>query len=213
VTTSPASAGKTDLRRLFLQRRLALGREVSALSVMVQERLLDQAVFVAARSIMVYVAFRGEVSTERIIEVALESGKIVSAPVTLPAERRLLPFRLSGSSETLRRGAYGIAEPDPLRSEPFPAGGLDLVIVPGVAFDLAGGRLGYGGGYYDRFLAGEAIQAARIGLAFETQVSTEPLPLDGNDMRMDWVYTEKRILRGVNREDETAPGQGAWDNG
>jgi len=213
VTISPGLPDKAELRRTFLGFRLGLGDLASALGAEAQERLLGQAVFDEARAVMVYLAFRGEVPTSRIMEEALAAGKIVCAPVTLLTERRLLALRLRGGFAELRPGPYGIMEPDPSRCEPFAVGGLDLVVVPGVAFDATGGRLGYGGGYYDRFLTGDAISAVRVALAFEVQISPEPLPLDPYDAQMDLVCTEKRIIRGVGRERETARQRGEWGDG
>lgn len=187
---------KAELRQLYLRSRLNLGARAEVLGARVQAALVGHAVFKEAGSIMVYLAFRGEVPTLRVIEAALEDGKTVTAPVTLRAERKLLPLRLSGRPGELRAGAYGILEPDPSRCAPFPPQELDLVVVPGVAFDLGGGRLGYGGGYYDRFLATDAPSAVRAALAFEAQIAAEPLPRDATDAVMDLVFTERRILRG-----------------
>ena len=142
---------------------------------------------------MVYLAFRGEVETSLIIHNGLERGLVVAAPITLRDERRLVPLRLSGRAGELRRGAYGILEPDPDRCSPISPDGLDLVVVPGVAFDEFGGRLGYGGGYYDRFLRREASMATRVALGFDIQISPEPLPLDAHDVRMHRVVTASGV--------------------
>lgn len=194
-TTGAPPPGKGDLRRRFLDARSALGPSAEELGARAERRLIAHEVFRDADVILVYLPFRGEVSTKRVVEAALARGKVVAAPVTLKAERKLLPLRLTGHPEELRRGAYGILEPEPSRCEPVPAATLDLVVVPGVAFDLGGGRLGYGGGYYDRFLSTEATGATRAALAFEAQISEEPLPLDPFDVRVDFVFTERRILR------------------
>jgi 5-formyltetrahydrofolate cyclo-ligase len=147
---------------------------------------------------MVYLAFRGEVETSRIIEDCLGRGVVVAAPLTLRADRRLVPLRLEGRAGELRKGAYGILEPDPARCSPVAPESLDLVVVPGVAFDERGGRLGYGGGYYDRFLRRHAAGAIWAALAFEIQIVLEPLPLDAHDVRMDLIFTESRVLGGGN---------------
>ncbi len=188
---------KAELRKRFLQARLALGAQAETLGVQVQEALIGHHTFVGAGSLLVYLAVRGEIPTARIIEVALERGKVVTAPVTIRTERRLVPYRLTGRPGELREGAYGIPEPDPARCPPFPPEALDLVVVPGVAFDLEGWRLGYGGGYYDRFLGSVAPGAVRAALAYEVQVSSQPLPHGPGDVGMDLVFTERRILRGV----------------
>jgi len=188
--------GKPALRRRFLEARLTLGRRAAVLGRRVQQALLAESVYQQADVLMLYLAFRGEVSTDLILETALAQGKVVAAPVTLKEERRLVPLRLEGGPGELCRGAYGILEPHPSLCRPVAPGDLDLVVVPGVAFDCRGGRLGYGGGYYDRFLRGEAAQARRAALAFEVQVSEGLLPLDPYDAVMDLVVTERRVIRG-----------------
>jgi len=156
----PAPADKTALRRRFLEARRALGRRSVVLGDEVQRALLDDDVFRRAGSVMIYLAFRGEVPTGLVLEAALAQGKVVAAPVTLKEERRLVPLRLEGLAAELRPGAYGILEPEPSLCRPVPPEDIDLVVVPGVAFDARGGRLGYGGGYYDRFLRGDAAGEA-----------------------------------------------------
>lgn len=206
----PNDLAKAGLRRRFLELRQSLGPAAGEAGIRAEELLLASDAFADARSVMVYLPFRGEVPTDLIVRKTLDLGKVVSAPVTLRAERRLEPYRLTGRPDEFRRGAYGILEPDPARCEPVLPGTIDLVVVPGVAFDRSGGRLGYGGGYYDRFLAGEAVGALRVALAFEVQLSAEPLPLDAHDLRMDLLVTERRILRGVRpaRQDGRSGGRG-----
>lgn len=188
--------GKAQIRREFLEARLALGAEATERGAAAQRSLLSHPAFRGAASLMVYLSFRGEVPCSLVIETALAEGKVVTAPVTVPRERRLVPHRLTGDPGELRPGAYGILEPDPAGCRPFPPGEIDLVVVPGVAFDDRGGRLGYGGGYYDRFLRLDAPQATRAALAFDVQVAGESLPLDAYDARVDFVFTETRIIRG-----------------
>jgi len=185
---------KGELRRKYLSLRSALGARAESLGLAAQTRLLGHPVYGAASSLMVYLPFRGEVPTDEIVRRAIAAGKTVSAPVTHGPERRLLPYRISGRAGELRIGLYGILEPDPACCEPIRTPELDLVVVPGVAFDTKGGRLGYGGGYYDRFLAHEASRAARAALAFEVQVSGLPLPRGPDDEPVDYVFTEDRLI-------------------
>jgi len=199
----PDGEAKAGLRRHFLERRLGIGARVVELGERAQSSLIGHPAFGGARAVMVYIPFRGEVPTERIIAACLSQGKTVTAPVTLRTERRLLPLRVSGNPGELRPGEYGISEPDPDRCEPFPPEFLDLVVIPGVAFDERGGRLGYGGGYYDRFLEAEAPAALRAALAFETQLSSVPLPLGDHDTLMDFIFTEARVIQGGRARPES----------
>ncbi len=146
-----------------------------------------------AKTLFAYVSFRSEVQTLPFIRQCLGQGKVVAAPLTVAAENRLVPYALADPALDLRPGYCGIPEPDTTRLAPVDPGQIDVVIVPGSVFDPAGGRLGYGGGYYDRFLAKEAPQACRIGIAFEIQVVTA-VPLLPHDQRLHILVTEKRII-------------------
>ncbi len=124
----------------------------------------------------------------------LSQGKAVALPRTIIAKRQLECFQIS-SLDDLVTGAYSIMEPDPERCPRVDPSELDMVIVPGSVFDRRGGRLGYGGGYYDRFLSKDAPQALRIALAFSFQVQDNNIPLQPHDELMDYIVTEKEIIR------------------
>jgi len=141
---------------------------------------------------MFYVSFRSEVATHDLIRSRLEQGLFVAVPITHLATHTLEPRRITHWGQ-LVPGAYGILEPDAQITGPAPPQELSAVIVPGSVFDLSGGRYGYGGGYYDRFLMNAAPQAVRIGLAFELQV-LESIPLARHDQRMHWIITENRTI-------------------
>lgn len=141
---------------------------------------------------MFYVSFRSEVATHDLIRSRLQQGLFVVVPITYQATRQLAP-RLITNWEQLKPGIYGILEPDAADTVAVPPFELSAVIVPGSVFDVSGGRYGYGGGYYDRFLQNDAPQAVRIGLAFDFQVLNH-IPLAQHDQRMDWIITEKRVI-------------------
>lgn len=153
-------------------------------------RRLDE--FRAARHIMLYVAIKGEVETEGLIRECITAGKTVSVPCCDPASGRISAAILGDFDRDLTPGCYGIPEPVRERREAVEACEIDLVIVPGVAFDWTGVRLGWGKGYYDRFLT-QARRAVKVGLAFEAQV----LPLIepcGHDVAVDKIVTEERVI-------------------
>ena len=95
----------------------------------------------------------------------------------------------------LAPGFQGIPEPVFHPDRVFAPEALDVVVLPGLLFDRNGNRLGYGGGYYDRFLATQAPQALRVGLAFARQLADAPIPAEPHDMRLDMLVTEAEILR------------------
>ncbi|ADH86296.1 5-formyltetrahydrofolate cyclo-ligase [Desulfurivibrio alkaliphilus] len=147
-----------------------------------------------ARVIMVYLHFRSEVETLPALAAHLPAGCRLAVPLTRVKGKRLEVFQLTDPDRQLRPGYCGIPEPDPAASQPQEPGEIDLVLVPGSVFDRRGGRLGYGGGYYDRFLAQQAPQAVRIGLAFDLQV-VDSLPLLPHDQQLHHLVTESGVIR------------------
>ena len=150
----------------------------------------------AAQSLFVYCAFRSEVDTAPLWPLLQGQGKVLCVPLTLPENREMLPLVLDNRAD-LRPGAFGIPAPPYQKELIFPADRLDMVILPGLLFDRAGNRLGYGGGFYDRFLAHRASQALRVGLGFACQLADEPvrLPAEPHDMRLDILITDQETLR------------------
>jgi 5-formyltetrahydrofolate cyclo-ligase len=144
----------------------------------IQDKLFALPVFVRARTICCYVSFKGEVDTFAVMARAIELGKRVAVPFVIKGSKKILPIVITSIDE-LSAGTYGIPEP------PFEAGrvlkpaSLDLVVVPGVAFDRQHNRLGRGAGYYDRFLAELPDTTPTVGLAYDLQIvdtlpGTEP---------------------------------------
>ncbi len=144
----------------------------------------------AARHFFVYVHFRSEVETLPLIEHFLAAGKTVSVPLTLRKEGRLLAVRITDPASQLRPGCFGILEPD--KEQAVRPAEIDLALIPGSVFDQLGGRLGYGGGFYDRFLSQDAPQALRVALAYAMQL-VEQAPLEAHDQLMDMLVTEEQL--------------------
>ena len=153
---------------------------------------------VRGRTIFIYVDFRSEVETRFLIDELFKREKRVVAPVTLVKEKRLLPVEIRDLEKDLVPGYCLIPEPRVAirMSRRVVASEIEIILLPGSVFDEGGGRLGYGGGYYDRFMAYEAPRARRIGLAFELQV-VDSLALQPHDQKVDLVVTEKRIIHGM----------------
>lgn len=191
-------ATQQELRRRVLTARDRLSaREIEAKSAAIIGRLVQLQAFRDCRTVMFYASFRSEVQTGQAMASCLQEGMILALPLTLPASRGLQPRQVTDLLRDLRPGYCGIAEPDPERTELVAPAAIEAVIVPGSVFDARGGRLGYGGGFYDRFLAREAPQALRIGLAFALQVLPLPagLPLAEHDQRLDFLVTEEQSFR------------------
>lgn len=145
------------------------------------------------KTLFVYVSFRSEVETLGLIQRCLEHGLRVAVPLVDHSNSTMIPLQVNDPDRDLKPGYYSIPEPDPLKASRIDGKEIDAVILPGSVFDTEGGRLGYGGGYYDRFLVNDAPQACRIGLAFELQI-VPVVPLEPHDQRLDYLVTEKRII-------------------
>ncbi|MBI3332673.1 MAG: 5-formyltetrahydrofolate cyclo-ligase [Candidatus Omnitrophica bacterium] len=143
---------------------------------------------------MCYVAFDGEVETRAILAQALSDGKRVAVPAIARRPRRLLAVEILDPERDLRRkGPFGIPHPVRARERRLDPRRLGLVIVPAVAFDRKGRRLGRGGGYFDRFLSRLPPAVSRVGLAFGFQVVRE-LPSEPHDEPVSSIVTERVII-------------------
>ena len=161
-------------------------------------KVLLLAEITVSETFLIYVDFRSEVETHLLIAELLRRGKRVVVPVTLIKEKRLIPVEIRDLEKDLAPGYCYIPEPRlEIRESQRVAGSeIETIILPGSVFDERGGRMGYCGGYYDRFMASEAPKARRIGLAFELQV-VDRLSLQPHDQLLDLVVTEKRIIQGI----------------
>jgi 5-formyltetrahydrofolate cyclo-ligase len=173
-------------------------QERQVMSEIIIQKLFHLQDIIDGETLFIYVDFRSEVETRLCITALLKMGKRVVVPVTLAQEKRLLPVAIRNISRDLSPGYCGIPEPlmDIRKSQVVAGSEIETIIVPGSVFDERGGRLGYGGGYYDRFMALEAPLAKRIGLAFDLQVFNR-LTLQPHDEMLDLIVTEKRIIKGV----------------
>ncbi|MGO0123125.1 5-formyltetrahydrofolate cyclo-ligase [Desulfothermobacter acidiphilus] len=181
---------KTELRQELLRRRLALDRaEVIRAGEIVAELLLALPAYREARTLLFYYAFRQEVPTAAMILHSLHENKRVALPAVLHQERELLARLITTYPDDLAPGPIGIPEPRPDRPS-VPPEEIDLVTVPGLAFDRRGYRVGYGWGCYDRFLA--RSPALRVGLAYDFQV-LEAIEAEEHDQRLHLLITPSRI--------------------
>ena len=144
-------------------------------------------------TLFIYVNFRSEVETLELIKKCINRDIRVAVPLVDASAVRMIPLLIKDPAQDLVPGYFNIPEPDPKKSLRLEPGEIDAAIIPGSVFDIHGGRLGYGGGYYDRFLLTDAPQAKRIGLAFELQV-VDKVPLKPHDQPLDILITEKRIV-------------------
>lgn len=189
---------KTRIREQAHAARQALA-DKDPLSVEIMNRVLALPEYQAAATVMFYVDVRAEVRTRHSLPQALTSGKKIVIPYCVDGELEL--FHLESMDE-LEVGMYRILEPrNELRSvdaKRVDVADLDLIIVPGVAFDRKGGRTGHGKGYYDKLLEHARPQTPLVALAFECQLFPE-IPMQSHDIYMDLVVTESAVYRGIGR--------------
>lgn len=187
------SSNKKEIRADLLLKRRALSPEACRLkSREITKWLLASPEFNAAQTIHFYLAAAAEVQTEEMIQEALRLKKRVVVPVVQPETNALmLSAVVDFHPSRLQPGPYGISEPRPQYQKRVDPKEVDLWVIPGVAFDLVGNRLGFGGGYYDRLLSGTS--GKKVGLAFEFQV-VDRLPIEPTDHPVDQIITETRTI-------------------
>jgi 5-formyltetrahydrofolate cyclo-ligase len=181
--------------RVEASARRARQPEAERLSRQILQRLAALPEYAGARSVMLYLDIHSEVRTRWFVPTAWGEGKRVVVPYCQNAELEL--FRLDSFDE-LAAGTMGVLEPQPAwQSNPdrkVDPSELDLIVAPGLAFDRCGGRLGYGKGYYDRFLHHTRAGVPKVAVCFECQLFPE-IPLLPHDVRMDMVVTEKAVYK------------------
>lgn len=180
---------KSELRKALRERRRALSRQEQEKAAQDAAALLAGFLpYREAKTVMAYIACRGELSLAPAIEDVLKQGKTLLLPrCDAPG---VMTARRVGSLKELVPGAYGLLEPAE-DSEIIAPQQIDLILVPGVAFDRSGGRIGQGGGYYDRFLPGAG--ALRVGVCHDFAL-LERVPALAHDMRMDRILTPQMLL-------------------
>lgn len=191
------NAKKLKKEKLHLRDKLS-GELQQQYSSHITEQLLQLDLLQQAATVFVYVDFRSEVKTRGLIQQMQSLGKKVVVPVTLLQERDLLPVQITSLEDDLAPGYASILEPvEAIRNTNCVSPeSIDVIVLPGSVFDECGGRMGYGGGFYDRFVSEKAPQAHRVGLCYELQVVPEA-PLQDHDERMDVIVTERRIIKAL----------------
>lgn len=185
---------KDSLRKDILQTRLRPPfEEIFKTSSIIQKRFLGLSELKSARRMALYASFRNEVLTDAIFEYALANGKEVFFPRVVRGKRGLMFLKVRGK-EDFTQGSYKIHEPAHDReldiAEPS---SFDIVVMPGVAFDINGNRLGYGKGYYDKALGSINKGCLVTALAFDFQI-VERVPAEAHDIKMDKIITESRVI-------------------
>lgn len=184
---------KSAIRKEMISKRRAMTQdEMMEKSSVIQTRVLGLSAYKESEVIGLYASFNNEVSTSVFFDRAVKDGKKVLFP-RIKAEEKELEFVAVRRLEELELGAYGILSP------PHGEGHADSIrdrwflVIPGVAYDLKGGRLGYGGGFYDRYLHKLERKPFIAALAYEFQI-LDDIPMRPHDVRVDAIITEQRVI-------------------
>lgn len=170
----------------------------------IMQRLCATKEYRECSMLLVYVSMPSEVDTRALIAHALSQGKIVAAPRCVPGTRKMQFYRIQNLEEDLESQTFGVLEPIPQRCEQIQDFTGSICIVPALAYDMQGHRLGYGGGYYDRFLSGYPFP--KIGLVYARHLRRR-LWHGRYDVPVDLVVTNKRLFAC------TRPGSAKKDKG
>ncbi len=185
---------KKELRKKFLNlcQNLSLENR-KRFSRTIVWKLINQFIDKNISTVMTYVPLKGEVDVYPFIDYCLQNGIDIYVPRTNPDDGIMEAVRIYDLREDLLKGNYGIDEPRPDLQETALPQELQLIIVPGLAFDRDGYRLGFGGGYYDQFLVNLSSGNTAVAVAYSFQI-VEHLPRDEWDIPVDAVVTEHEII-------------------
>lgn len=181
---------KIKIRKEIIEKRNALTNR-SELDDSIYSNLINTKEYNHSKVIFTYVTFGSEVDTIRFIKKALKDKKIVCVPKTFHKNREMKVIKIEGL-EDLQESSLGILEP--CNGEEISLEEIDLIIMPGVAFDFEGNRIGYGAGYYDRYLANKKDKAIKIGIAYSIQI-IGGINSEEHDIKIDCLITENGISR------------------
>lgn len=174
-----------------------------------QKNLWDTAIFntlislneiQASRIIFTYVSFRSEVCTRQIIKWIIENKQYAAIPKIDLHTHKIVPYLITNLEKDTKTGHFGILEPLPTAQE-MPIGKIDAFLIPALAFDMTGHRIGYGRRYFDKFLENIPPQShqIKIGLTYELQIIPS-IPIHEWDIPVDIIITQERIIRTQDRD-------------
>lgn len=185
---------KREIRKKLSEERNKLSKEDSIfLSEKVFHNIMSMDLLNSEKKVFAFVSTKSEISTNIIISYCFENGILVAVPKVYG---NVMKFHVISSFDDLKEGAYGILEPD----YELPVVKPDknsIILMPGLAFDLQRGRIGYGGGYYDKYFE-KNNQGLKLGICFDFQVlKNERLPMEESDIKPDMIITDKSIYGGI----------------
>lgn len=186
---------KKEERNLMLNIRNNLDPELrKIMSKRIFDHLKSLSEYKRAKNIMCFISFGSEVDTHGFVKDCLKEGKKIIVPISLKDTKELFLQEIKNFDE-LKKGSYGILEPQMNPQAEFPKEDLDLIIVPGLIFDKYGFRIGYGGGYYDRLFCSIEKFVCKIAVGFEIQYIDKGIERNKYDRPVDYFVSEKGIRK------------------
>jgi len=193
MTKMTKQGEKKQLRNDILEKRRSLSaEEIARWSRKIAEHFCAWPIYQACKTLMLYLAMADEAQADLLITDALAQGKRVCVPLLGEKYGEMSAVEIM-SLEDLAVGRFGLRAPEASKVKIIAPSLIDLVIVPAVAFDQTGNRIGMGAGYYDRFLMQVRANTVLLGLAFSCQL-VDRLPSEEHDIRMQWLLTEDGFL-------------------
>ncbi len=180
----------TRMRNLAKRNSLSKN-EVEAKSRLIWEKLGALPEFQKAKTIMFYYSVNNEVQTKGLIEKAIKEGKVVALPATEFEKRKMIPAKIESVND-VEKTPQGLFEPK--EKKEIKTKELDLIILPGVAFDRQGHRIGMGKGFYDSLLRKTSTKISLIGICFDENFE-ELIPIESHDVKMDIIVTDRQVVR------------------
>ncbi len=168
-------------------------KEIEEKNKEIENRLFKFANFLEAKIALLYIHHPSEVRTDGILKRCFDYNKILVLPVINSGEHGLKLIKINSLDTDLKRGPDGIMKPDSIRCKTVPIECIDIAIIPGLAFDEKGGRIGLGDGYYDRLIPKLPITTRKVSLALDSQILPQ-VPIETHDRYVDIIITEKRII-------------------
>ncbi len=185
---------KEDIRENIAKKLQQMPADELALKYkQIEAQLFEFANFLESRIALLYIEKSGEVHGRGIVDRAYDYSKIVVLPVFDQASRTMRMLKVDDPKKDLKKGPRGILEPDPKKCNEVPIECIDIAIIPGIAYDEKGGRIGSGEGYYDRLIPELAVTTRKVALSLEDQI-IPMVPMESHDRYVDIIISEKRVI-------------------
>ncbi|MCJ7772819.1 MAG: 5-formyltetrahydrofolate cyclo-ligase [Desulfobacterales bacterium] len=168
-------------------------KDLSKRIKLIENSLFEFANFLESSIALLYLAKEGEVATNGILERCIELNKIIVLPAFEIEKHNMKLMKVDHFDSDLVPGKRGVLEPDINRCKIVPIESIDIAIIPGLAFDEKGGRIGTGEGYYDRFIPKLSNTTRKVALALDEQI-IQQVPMESHDKHVDIIITDERII-------------------